>query len=58
MAGAAFSLGMLIETDVNPVSLAAVVVTALLTMVGVLVFGKGLGFPKVHSGRNNRHEQT
>ena len=58
MAGAAFSLGMLIGTGVNPVSLAAVVVTALLTTVSVLLFGKGLRFPKALSGGNDGHGQT
>lgn len=39
MFGAAFSLTLLLLTGVNTISLAAVVVTGLLTTVSVLLFG-------------------
>ena len=40
MAGAAFTLALLLETGVNKFSLAAVVATGLLTTISVLLFGK------------------
>lgn len=58
MAGAAFTLALLVETGVNKSSLAAVTATGLLTTISVLLFGKYSWVQKHKAKGGNSRDQT